>query len=106
MEETVTVFDWNLVWAIPLGIIIGAGIMWFWLKRKNKPDILANGILTKIHKAPKQPKKHKKDEIPDSDWPNASFADTGADLPKFTSDSEMKSRLATVTPSNHENHLG
>ena len=103
MEETVTVFDWNLVWAIPLGIIIGAGIMWFWLKRgkQTAPKVAFLG------KAPKREKqKHKKDEIPDSDWPNASFADTGADLPKFTSDSEMKSRLATITPSNHENHLG
>ena len=97
MEETVTVFDWNLVWAIPLGIIIGAGIMWFWLKRGKMPTI-------KSKKEPKQ--KHKKDEIPDSDWAGATFKDTGADLPKVTSDSEMKSRLATITPSNHENHLG
>jgi cytochrome c-type biogenesis protein CcmH/NrfF len=58
MEETVVVFDVNILWAIPLGIVIGAGIMWFWLKKKNKPDILANGILTKVHKAPKQGKKH------------------------------------------------
>ena len=103
MEETVTVFDWNLVWAIPLGIIIGAGIMWFWLKRGKQT---APKVSWLSKKEPKQSKKHKKDEIPDSDWPNASFADIGADLPKFTSDSEMKSRLATVTPSNHENHLG
>ena len=98
MEETVTVFDWNLVWAIPLGIIIGAGIMWFWLKRGKMPTI-------KSKKEPKQPKKHKKDEIPDSDWPNASWDEVGleSDSPKVTSDSEMKSRLAS---SNHESHLG
>jgi len=88
MEETVTVFDWNLVWAIPLGIIIGAGIMWFWLKRGKMPSI-------KSKKEPKQPKKHKKDDIPDSDWPNASWEDEVD--PK---------KLATVTPSNHESQLG
>ena len=37
MEETVMVFDVNILWAIPLGIIIGASLMWFWLKRNTQP---------------------------------------------------------------------
>jgi hypothetical protein len=91
MEETVVVFDWNLVWAIPLGIVIGAGIMWFWLKRgkQTAPKVSFLG------KAPKQGKKHKKDEIPDSDWPEASW-----------NDEVDPKKLATVTPSNPESHLG
>jgi hypothetical protein len=106
MEETVTVFDWNLVWAIPLGIIIGAGIMWFWLKRGNGSEIVKSNKkhLKELYtNKPLKSKKHKEGEIPDSDWAGATFADTGAELPQ----EELKPKhLAPVTPSNHESQLG
>lgn len=83
MEETVTVFDWNFIYGIGLGLLIGAFAVYFWLKKGKMPSIKATP------KA-KQVKKHKKDELPDSDWPDASWEDD----------------IKPVTPSNHESALG
>lgn len=88
MEETITVFDWNFIYGIGLGLVVGVvvtfGYFWFKIRRGNDEG---RGIRGKTYHPKKQVKSHKKGELPDSDWPDASW-----DEP--------------VTPSNHESATG
>jgi hypothetical protein len=96
MEETVSVFDWNFIYGIALGAFI-IGICWYLWATKKSGRLVVKGI-----KRPPKAKAHKKGELPDSDWPNASWDDV-----ELKADAQINPKhLATVTPSNHESHLG